>query len=305
MSLRLNDLLLLIVVLSSMAAGIIFPGFGRYFQDLPSYSLMALFFLSYLSIQPRDIRSTIRKDKLTIMAFVIVKSLALPVATYYLFRAVAPEYALAALLLTGVSTGVVAPFISNLVKGNSALVLVVVVITSALVPFTLPFLIEAVSAVNTAISLPSMVRVLVTIIFVPILAVEAVRFLFPRLLTGLEKVRYPFSLLLFAVINLGVFSKYSDLFTTDPAQILMCTIVAVVLAIIACTAGILFFRGRAVEDQLAGAVMIGNMNNVLVIVFSYVFFGAIEALVAAMYIIPFFGLVIPLRYYARLRGRRD
>jgi BASS family bile acid:Na+ symporter len=40
---------------------------------------------------------------------------------------------------------------------------------------------------------------------------------------------------------------------------------------------------------------------VLVIVFSSQFFGPVETLVAAMYMIPFFVLVIPLRYY---RGRQ-
>ena len=48
---------------------------------------------------------------------------------------------------------------------------------------------------------------------------------------------------------------------------------------------------------MAGAVMLGNVNNVLVIVFSSEFFGPVEPLVAAMYMIPFFVIVIPLRYY--------
>jgi BASS family bile acid:Na+ symporter len=57
-----------------------------------------------------------------------------------------------------------------------------------------------------------------------------------------------------------------------------------------------------VRDQLAGAVMLGNMNNVLVIVFSSQFFSPIEPMVAAMYLVPFFGLVIPLRYYEQRRS---
>jgi len=301
---RLNDLLLLIIVLASMAAGIIFPGFGYYFQGLPFYSLMALFFLSYLTIEHEAVWSTLKNDKLTILAFVVVKSLALPAALYFTFRIIAPDYALAALLLAGVSTGVVAPFISNLVKGNSALVLVVVVITSVLVPFTLPFLVQAVAAGYTNISLPAMIRMLVTVIFGPILAVEIIRHAAPRLLIAVEKVRYPVSLALFAVINLGVFSRYSDLFSTDPSIVIMCTIVAFALMAVCCTAGILFFWKRDVGDQLAGAVMVGNMNNVLVIVFASAFFGALEALVAAVYILPFFVLVLPLRFYAHLRGYR-
>jgi BASS family bile acid:Na+ symporter len=302
--LRLNDLLLLFIVLTSMAAGIIFPGFGYYFQALPFYSLMALFFLSYLNIEHKAVWSTLKQDKLTILAFVVIKSLALPILIYHVFRIVAPAYAMAALLLAGVSTGVVAPFISNLVKGNSALVLVVVVITSALVPFTLPFLIQAVAAGYANISLPAMMRMLVTVIFVPILAVEALRYFTPRLLNGVEKVRYPVSLVLFAVINLGVFSRYSELFRTEPTEIIMCTLIAFILMVIFCSAGILFFWKRNVADQLAGAVMVGNMNNVLVIVFASAFFGALEALAAAIYIVPFFVLVLPLRFYAHLRGYR-
>jgi bile acid:Na+ symporter, BASS family len=304
MPLRVNDLLLLVVVLTSMAAGIIFPGFGSYFQALPFYSIMALFFLSYLAIERTEVWSTLRNDKFTILAFVLTKSILLPILIYFVFRMVAPSYALAALLLMGVSTGVVAPFISNLVRGNSALVLVVVVITSALGPFTLPFLVRAVSAGHAEISLPAMIRMLVTVIFVPILAVEALRRVAPRLLAGAAKIKYPVSLALFAVINLGVFSRYAGLFRTEPAEIIMCAIVAFVLMVICFVAGILFFWRRSVEDQLAGAVMLGNMNNVLVIVFASAFFGSLEALVAALYILPFFVLVLPLRYYAQWRTKR-
>jgi len=48
---RLNDLLLLVVVLASMAVGIVYPGFSSRFQELPVYCLMILFCLSYLSIE--------------------------------------------------------------------------------------------------------------------------------------------------------------------------------------------------------------------------------------------------------------
>ncbi len=80
-------------------------------------------------------------------------------------------------------------------------------------------------------------------------------------------------------------------------EAMMASVMAIVLSAIYCMAGIFFFWKSTVENQLAGAVMLGNMNNVLVIVFSSRFFGPVETLVAAMYIIPFFGLVIPLRYY--------
>ncbi|MDQ5986312.1 MAG: hypothetical protein CSYNP_02033 [Syntrophus sp. SKADARSKE-3] len=298
-SLRVNDFLLLIVVLTSMAVGIIFPGFSSHFQDMPIYCLMVLFLLSYLSVELKTVWSTLKGDMWMILSFVILKSLILPVLVYYIFNLLFPSFALAALLLTGASTGVVAPFISNLVRGNSALVLVVAVVTSILVPVTLPALIQVIAARHAEISLFAMTRMLLLVIFLPILMVEGLRRLTPNLIQYMIKVRFPVSLIFFAIINLGVFCRYSVLFRTEPVIIIAASLVAVALSVINCVVGIIFFLKAPVENQLAGAVMMGNMNNVLIIVFSWTFFGSTEALVAAMYIIPFFGLVVPLRYYAQ------
>ena len=294
---RLNDLMLVAVVISSMAAAIIFPDFGSLFRAFPVYGVMANFFLSYLSIELSDVRKTLFGHSRQILAFTVMKLAVLPVILFYLFDGLAPAYAFSALLLTGVSTGVVAPFISTLVRGNNSLVLVVVVITSALAPFTLPLLIKIIAVRQVDISFFSMLRMLALVIFVPMLAVEAMRRLTPKLLAPLVQLRFPVSLGLFAIINLGVFYRYAPFFRKDPGIILTATAAAFLLGALYCIIGIFFFWKSSTENQLAGAVMLGNMNNVLVIVFSSQFFGPLEPMVAAMYMIPFFAIVIPLRYY--------
>jgi BASS family bile acid:Na+ symporter len=108
---------------------------------------------------------------------------------------------------------------------------------------------------------------------------------------------------MFALMDLGIFYRYAPFFKKDPSVIIMATVVVFVLAAIYCAIGILFFYKESVENQLAGAVMLANMNNVLVIVFSSEFFGPVEPLVAAMYVIPFFVIIIPLRYYYHRRTR--
>jgi bile acid:Na+ symporter, BASS family len=296
-SIRLNDILLVLVVISSMAAAIIFPDFGSRFKVLPFYCLMVNFFLSYLSIDLRSIWKALRGQVARIILFTVMKLAILPVIIYFVFYLFAPAYALSALLLTGVSTGVVAPMISNMVRGNSALVLVIVVITSVLAPFTLPALIKIVVAKEVAISFLSMMRMLATVIFIPIIVVEIIRYLLPKLVEPVLKIQFPLALLLFALMDLGIFYRYAAFFKKEPSVIIMATVVALVLGAIYCVVGILFFRKGSLENQLAGAVMLGNVNNVLVIVFSSEFFGPVEPLVAAMYVIPFFVIVIPLRYY--------
>jgi BASS family bile acid:Na+ symporter len=296
-SIRLNDILLVFVVISSMAAAIIFPDFGSRFRALPFYCLMIIFFLSYLSIDLASVWKILKGHSAQILVFSVMKLGILPVIIYFVFYYIAPNYALSALLLTGVSAGVVAPMISNMVGGNSALVLVVVVITSALAPFTLPALIKMIVAKEAAISFMPMLQMLATVIFIPIIVVEIIRYLIPTLVAPILKIRFPVSLLLFVLINLGVFYRYAPFFKKEPSVMIMSTVVAFVLAAIYCVVGILFFRKGSVENQLAGAVMLGNLNNVLVIVFSSEFFGPVEPLVAAMYTIPFWLIVIPLRYY--------
>jgi Predicted Na+-dependent transporter len=303
MPFRLNDLLLVIVVIASMAAAIIFPDFGSLFQALPVYCVMANFFLSYLSIELGDVWKALQGHARQILSFTVMKLVILPVVLFYIFYYIAPAYALSALLLTGISTGVVAPFISNMVRGNSSLVLVVVVITSALAPFTLPLLIKIIAARQMEISFFSMLRMLALVIFVPIIAVEALRRLTPRLIAPLMKMQFPVSLLLFAVINLGVFYRYAPFFKKEPSVIILASLVAAGLGVIYCIIGIFFFWKSSLTNQLAGAVMLGNLNNVLVIVFSSQFFGPIEPMVAAMYMIPFFVIVIPLRYYRHRKIR--
>jgi len=302
-SIRLKDVLLVLVVISSMAIAILFPDFASRFRVLPFYCLLINFFLSYLSIDLASVWKILKGHSIRILIFAVMKLAVLPAILYFGFSFIAPDYALSALLLTGVSTGVVAPMISNMVRGNSALVLVVVVITSAAAPFTLPVLIKAVVAKEVTISFVSMLRMLATVIFVPIIVVEIIRYLLPRLVAPILKIQFPVSLVAFALINLGVFYRYASFFKKEPSVIILATIVTFVLAAIYCSIGIVFFRNGTIEDQLAGAVMLSNINNVLVIVFSSEFFGPVEPLVAAMYMVPFFAVVIPLRYYRHRRTR--
>jgi len=50
--LRLNDLILLLVLFSSMALGIVFPQYTGIFRPYPLYLMMFLMFLSFIPIRP-------------------------------------------------------------------------------------------------------------------------------------------------------------------------------------------------------------------------------------------------------------
>lgn len=298
---RPKDIALLFVIFSSMLMGILLPKPCAVFQPYPLYIMMLFLFLSLLSIRMDTIRQTLLENARSVSILILLKLLLLPVGVYLLFRVVFPSYAVAALLLTGISTGVVAPFVSNLLNGNSSLVLVMVVVSSLLAPFTLPFLVKILLGRSIEISMFSMMWMLGMVVFIPFLAVELLRRAAPGWIAKITEKQFPISLLLFALINLGVFPRHAEHFHQKPSIILVAALMACVLAGIYISVGIICQWKEKLEDQLAGAVSLGNMNNVLVIVFSSQFFGPLEPTLAAMYMIPFFGLILPLRSYSHWR----
>jgi bile acid:Na+ symporter, BASS family len=302
--LRFRDLILLVVIYSSMLGGILVPKAGEVFKSLPLYCMMAFLFLSFLSISIHQILDTLRKSALLIGGFLVLRMILIPAGMALLFRLVWPAYSLSALLLTGISTGVVAPFISTLLQANTSLVLVVVVLSSLLVPFTLPPLVDLLFSQTMDLSLLGMMRTLFMVIFVPVMVAEILKRISSSLVQGLIRTQYYFSLVLFTVTNLGIFSRYSEFFYQEPMTILTAAAVACVLGGLYLLAGLLLACGRPVEDQVAAVICLGVMNNVLVIVFSSEFFTPLEPTVAAMYMIPFFGLILPLRAYKEWKRRK-
>lgn len=288
---------MLLVIYSSLLAGILFPRAGEIFQPFPLYGMMSLLFLSFLSISFSDISGALRSQALVIGVFLFIRMILLPAAIFFVFRAFWPGYSLSALLLTGISTGVVAPFISGLLQANTPLVLVMVVCSSLLVPFTLPPMVDIFCGRTMELSVWAMMRLLLIVVFVPVALAQVLKKLSSTAVETLRRHQFLISLFVFAVVNMGIFSKYSNFFYQEPMTIVSATAVAFVLAALYLLAGILLSWGRPVEDQVGAVICLGIMNNVLVLVFSSQFFTPIEPTVAAMYMIPFFALIVPLRAY--------
>jgi bile acid:Na+ symporter, BASS family len=293
--LGLKDVLLLITIFGSMGLGLYWPGLGRPLVPWLTWFLVFLLFLSFLQLKLDDVWTSWKKHGLRLLSLGVIKLLALPIGLYFLFHRLWPEYALPVLLLSGVSTGVTAPFISGLVGAQTTLVLGMVVLTSLLLPFSLPLLVGFLSGEELRISFGAMFQVLALVIFIPALLVVVLRRVCPRLLEKLSGVRYPVSLCCFAVINLAVFSRYQGFFWARPLEILNTTLVAYVLSLIFHGVGWVIFRGQQVEVRLAQTVSLAYVNNILVVVFAARFFGPLATTLSVMYLLPFFTFIVPLR----------
>jgi BASS family bile acid:Na+ symporter len=292
-----KDLLLLAVTFMSMAAGVLAPGICAPLQPYPVVCMMLLLFLSFLSVRFGQICDSVRRSCWRVSWFLAFRLLLLPVAVSLAFRWVWPDYSLAVLLLSGMSTGAVASFFSLLLQANTGFVLVMTVASSLLVPFTLPPLVELLFGHTMEIPVAGMIRLLALVVFVPVAVSEALKWMYPAAARYIMAKQYPFSLILFAATNLGIFSKYSDFFFQQPATLLSAAAVAFILGGIHLVAGVAVAWRWEVADQLAAIISLWVMNKILVIVFSSQFFSPLEPTVAAVYTIPFYALVVPVRAY--------
>ena len=297
---RKNDFLLLFVVFVSMGIGIGLPEFGRIFSPYSLYFMMFLLFFSFLRINFLQAFQEARKRAFVLSIFCLFKLCVIPVGLFFLTRAVWPEYAIPVLLLSGISTGVVAPFISGLLEASTLLVLMMVVISSLIVPFSLPALVSLLVGHTIEIPFLVMVKILALVIFVPALAAFLLRSLYPSFLEKLERAQLPVSLSMIACINLGVFAKYSSFFLKTPVVVAETILVAFVLSAIYHAVGLLVTWRMKREDRLAGAISFAVINNVLIVAFSSHFFGPLSPTLAALYLLPFFTMIVPARIVGQL-----
>ena len=297
---RKSDFILLLVIFASMGVGIGLPEFGRIFVPYPLTFMMFLLFFSFLKIDFLQVFHDIRKKAFILFILCFFKLCVIPVGLFFLTQALWPEYAVPVLLLSGISTGVVAPFISGLLGASTLLVLMMVVVSSLLSPFSLPALVSLLVGRTIEISFLFMVKILAMVVFLPAVAATLLRYLFPSFLEKLEKVQFPVSLFLFACINLGVFAKYSSFFIETPLKVAETILVAFILSVIYHVVGFSVTWRMKREDQLAGAISFAYMNNVLIIAFSSQFFGPLAPALAALYMLPFFTMIVPARIVGHL-----
>ena len=297
---RKNDFLLLLVVFSAMGVGIALPEFGKVFSPYPLYFMMSLLFFSFLKIDFLQVFQEVRRKAFILFILCLFKLCVIPVGLFFLTQAIWPEYAVPVLLLSGISTGVVAPFISGLLEASTLLVLMMVVVSSLLAPLSLPALVSLLIGQTIEISFLIMMKILAMVVFLPAGASILLRSLYPSSIDKLERVQFPVSLFMFACINLGVFAKYSSFFIETPGKVAEIIFVAFVLSAIYHVVGFLVTWDRKREDRLAGVISFAYMNNVLMVAFSSQFFGPLAPALAALYMLPFFIMIVPARIVGRL-----
>ena len=304
---RLRDLLLVMTAFGGVFFGIMIPEWAEIGTPLVLYALMGILFLSFLDLDFKVLFRLGRDDILEVAIWSAIKLMVLPILLWVLARLTVSEWALPLLLLGGASAGVLAPFFASLLGSDVHRPLQIVVVTSLLIPLTLPVLVEVFLGHQLTIPFSQMFRLLCLMIFVPLTAVPIARRLVPQVLDQVRRARFPLLLTLIFVCDAGIFAPFSAFLRSHVSQTLVALGLSSAVAVVSSAAGLIIGRlwGR-ILNGVTGAIVLTFVNSMLIIVFASHFFGPRAPLLSVAYTLPFFFMIFPLRWAVkRLNGGSD
>ncbi|HSA73546.1 MAG TPA: arsenic resistance protein [Nitrososphaeraceae archaeon] len=291
-------------ILACTISGIIFPSLGEFFSPYILVILGLLLFLNLIQLNFQDLISTFKKPKF-LFILCITKVLVIPVTMYFVTNQIYSKYSLSVLLLSGISTGLGAPFVTNYVGGRLSIVVGMVIVTSLLVPFILPALVYILY--NTEFSIPvfDMILLLVISLIVPLIGSGIIKKYLPKIAASINKSSLPISIILMALINLAIFSKFSDYFYLEFTFVTTTIVIAFALFAVFAITGYLIMnlnnRGTSMKYKISGLIAISYVNNILVTVFAQQFFGSQVAALAAFYNMPYYlGIIFLKILYSKI-----
>ena len=287
-----EDVALITAIVGSMSAGILLPAAGRLIEPYTLVWLGALLFLNLLRLNTSDLVAQFKIPR-QLVVLSIIKLVVLPVGMYTLAYVIYEPLALPILLLSGISTGLGAPFVVNLIGGQLPLVIGMIIVTSIAVPFVLPSIVYAFAHTQFEIPLLYMVFLLSITLFTPLAAGWLTKKFFPVGSRFADKNSFPLSLLFIVLINWGMFAKFAGLFYSEQTFLLQTIATAFLCYAAYCVVGYFGTVGNSLQAKRAGLIATSYVNNVLVAVFAFQFFGSHVAALAALYNIPYYiGIIV-------------
>lgn len=295
-----DDLTLLVAIAVSTVIGILVPSFGIIFEPHLLVLLGFLLFLNLIKMDPQELGLQFKKP-IPIILFTAIKLFAIPLLLFGVTSIIYPSLAIPVLLLSGISTGLGAPFVINVFERSHQLPLVVgmIIASSVVVPFVLPSLVYfLVDVEKFHIPFLDMIILLAEALFLPLFAGWLVKSKVPKIAKKIESSSFLPSVILISFMNLGIYAKFSNYFISEFSFVTTMIIAAFVLFFVYGLIG--YFTSYIIgkkdkSSRVAAFVIMSYVNNTLVVVFASQFFGTEVAALAAFYNLAYYGLMVPLK----------
>jgi BASS family bile acid:Na+ symporter len=307
----IGSMVVLLCTAWAIVAGTIFPTTGRSLEPYMLVWLGGLLYVNLINLHPRHLVRTFRKPKI-LMVFTIGKLILLPCIVYVITSLVYPKLALSATLLSGISTGLGAPFAINFIgAGGIGTIAALVTISSLVVPVTLPFILYVFFEDTGEFVIPiyDISFLLVIALFIPLSLGWSTRKYVPRVSKFVAGNSLFLSVIFIILINFSMFARFSRYFFIDQSLVLTSLISASLLFVLYLLVGYLLalsIKGQLITTRINGIIAMTYINNILVFVVAERFFDIETAALAALYNIPYYvGLLVLRMKYSRCRNQES
>jgi bile acid:Na+ symporter, BASS family len=307
----ISSMLVLLSAMVSIVTGVIFPTTGMSLEPYLLVWLGGLLYVNLINLHPRHLVNTFRKPK-ALMVFTIGKLILLPCIVYVITSLVYPKLALSATLLSGISTGLGAPFAINFIgAGGIGTIAALVTISSLVVPVTLPFILYVFFEDTGEFVIPiyDISFLLVIALFIPLSLGWSTRKYVPRVSKFVAGNSLFLSVIFIILINFSMFARFSQYFFIDQSLVLTSLISASLLFVLYLLVGYLLalsIKGQLITTRINGIIAMTYINNILVFVVAERFFDIETAALAALYNIPYYvGLLVLRMKYSRCRNQES
>ena len=301
---RFRDFSMIVVIFLGAMIGLLTPQAAPYLEHVPFYSLMVSLYISFMPLKLGQVIATARSNVAGIIWFVIARHFLMPSIVFILFDLVAPEYALAALLIAGASTAVTAPFIAYLLEADVGFTTIMTVSSSFILPVSLPAIVLFWAGKAIDIPAAAMMFSLAQVILIPVITVAITQRYLPHLAAAVQRQGHFWGLCTMFLSIAAIFSFFSDDILSSPTVVLGALATSSAVAVILTALGWLAAFRLSSNARLTFVICSVLLNLVLIVVLCKEFFGLREAITAIMYTVPFYATVLPLRAYTAAVARR-
>lgn len=285
-------------LLIAMLFGLLVPLPTTHLIPLLKPELMIVLLLVFLKIDVLEVLDKIKNYRLMIwlsFSFLILS----PILLYGIFYIWDTQLAIAVLLLAAMPAGTSAPFLTDLMGGNTSLAMSITMLTSLLAPFTIPLLFHFLVGHEIALNYWSLFSDAAIMIFLPLLAAIIFKPLLPGLIKRVLPAFSSINIIMLFLIVVTSFSSQRSLLIAKPIDLLWDLIFLYFVSLLFHLFGFLISWKQDKKERVAIIVERAYMNNGLAIVLAATAFPPAILILMVVSEIPWSTTLFPLRWLFR------
>lgn len=290
--------------ISGLLLGLFFPVFNEFLMTMLKPILMIMLFLVFLKTDIAEIITSMKNYKQ--MAFItLLFMIVIPLVFYFIIKSFNPTLAVGILLLIAMPPAVASPALTDIVKGNVALSTSIVIVTSLIAPFTVPFLFWAIKYEGLSVSPWWLLKDLSLIIIVPAIASQLMKRYASKLIETKEYLLTSLNILLLTLMVYIAMGSQREVILSDFTGILWDTFLLYVVFIVLHYIGHLMGMKEDKEGKIAITIGSAYKNIGMSIVLAALYFEPAILVLTVLSELPWNTLLIPYKKVINYRYRNE